>query len=98
MGRPSEQIRCSDWTAAYILDDAALVFGTWVENEVKRYANHTPETPQGSKAKAKPPTAAQIVEYQRALIEGTPFRRIVAPLRRPTRRRIDDTTVSAESG
>ena len=90
MGKPSEQIRCEDWTAGYVLDDAAMVFGGWVDNEVKRYASHTPEKRQGGKD-PKPPSMEQVIEYQRALIEGTQFRRIVAKRRLPTGRSQRDT-------
>lgn len=76
MGKPSEQIRCDDWTAGFILDEAALTLGGWLDNEVKRYQSHVPEVASGAK-KATPPSLDSVIEYQRALIEGTPFRRIL---------------------
>lgn len=81
MGRPSEQIRCKDWTAGYILDDAVLMYGSWVSNQVKRYASHTPEAKPGAKHKPKPPSEENVAEYERALTEGSEFRLI-----RPTRK------------
>lgn len=87
MGRPSEQIRCDDWTAGYILDDAVLTYGKWVTDEVKRYANHVPSAPQGSKKKQEPPSEANVIEYERALIEGTEFRFIRPQRKLPVRKR-----------
>lgn len=91
MGKPSEQTRCDDWTAAYILDEAALSFGGWVTDEVKRYASHVPAS-DDSKKKRKPPTLENIMEYQRALVEGTMFNRIVRTRRLPSGRKEEDTT------
>lgn len=67
---------CDDWTAGYVLDDAVREFGRFVTNETKRYANHLPKVPEGSKKEPKTPSMAEVEEYQRALLDGTPFKRI----------------------
>lgn len=91
MGRPSEQIRCDDWTAGYVLDDATLMFGEWLDNQVKRYAQHAPEGRDGKPG--KPPSMEAVIEYERALLEGTTFQRIIPKRRLPVKKKQQDSTV-----
>lgn len=91
MGKPSEQIRCEDWTAGYVLDDAVLTYGGWVTEQVRRYSQHTPDDASGKPG--KPPTLENVIEYERALIEGTPFQRIIPKRRLRGRKRQESPPV-----
>lgn len=79
--RPSDLIQCEDATAAYILNRAVWLFGSFVERETDRYRYFTKESDtsssgrKGSRTPKKQDrrTQAEVVEYRRALIEQTPF-------------------------
>jgi hypothetical protein len=69
--RPSALVLCEDPIAAYVLDEAAFIFGSFVEAETARYANHRKK--RGKKEEL--PDERDVREYRRALMEGTPFQR-----------------------
>lgn len=83
LGKPSEQIRCSDWTAAQVLDDAVSLFGNYVDSETERYASHRVPVADG---KTEPMKPEDVDEYHRALVEGTPFVRVRVNQRKKKRR------------
>lgn len=94
MGRPSEQIRSDDWTTSYVLDEAVLTYGEWLDGSVKRYAQHTRDLGDGKRT--DPPSLEHVVEYERALLEGTVFQSIKPKRRIPTNRKPDDTPVEGK--
>lgn len=67
------------------MDESVLLYGDWFDNQAKRYAQHTPEGRDGKQG--TPPTLEHIIEYERALLEGTPFQRIDPRKRLSARRR-----------
>lgn len=78
----SELLGVTDATAAFILNRAVWIFGSFVENETTRFQHASKST--GKKGETSTPKDGEVAEYRRALIEGTPYSRSRARRKRVT--------------